>query len=250
MKYRDLTILPMCQGKSMVIACDVSASIGEKEYDTFKIPLRITSAFTLRVVLFELLAYGVEPKVIISLVGNDMETIGKPFLNALRDELDKAHLLDVEINGSTEENMLAKTTSIGITGIAYVDNKDMRGKVLHDGDLLYCLGKPYVGEYALKNIDALPTYDDIRKLHTIEGVVDILPIGSKGIIFESAEMGRTSGLYCELLDEYKNSNFIKQSAGPATAVLIGVKKGYEEKLLCEFTTAQKLGKFINFPLEV
>lgn len=34
--FRDLTILPFTQEKSLVIACDSSAGIGEKEYDRSK----------------------------------------------------------------------------------------------------------------------------------------------------------------------------------------------------------------------
>lgn len=44
-EYRDLSILPISKGKSLVIACDSSAGIGKKEHDAVEIDPAITAAF-------------------------------------------------------------------------------------------------------------------------------------------------------------------------------------------------------------
>ena len=117
-EYRDLSILPISKGKSLVIACDSSAGIGKKEHDAVEIDPAITAAFCLRVPLMELLCYGAEPIAVIDLIGNEYAPTGERMLKGIREELARAELSNITLNGSTEENMFTKTTSVGITVVA------------------------------------------------------------------------------------------------------------------------------------
>ena len=89
-EYRDLSILPISKGKSLVIACDSSAGIGKKEHDAVEIDPAITAAFCLRVPLMELLCYGAEPIAVIDLIGNEYAPTGERMLKGIREELARA----------------------------------------------------------------------------------------------------------------------------------------------------------------
>ncbi|MBO0457316.1 hypothetical protein JZO77_11295 [Enterococcus hulanensis] len=237
-EYRDLSILPISNDKRLVIACDSSAGIGEKEQDVVPIDPAVTAAFCLRVPLMELFCYGAEPIAVIDLVGNEYLPTGKRMLEGIKTELAKADLSHLPLNGSTEENMLTKTTSLGITVIAETSAEKENFEMKEACSLLQ-LGQPYVGETVVRNQHKIFSYSIVKTLKMESGVLDMLPVGSKGIRYEVQVMAEGSEYQVEFLEEKE----IDCSAGPASVILLAVKKAQEEDILTRYPELKKIGEF-------
>ncbi|GCF95214.1 hypothetical protein NRIC_31050 [Enterococcus florum] len=238
--YRDLSILPISMEKNLVIACDSSAGIGEKPLDFVAVDPAITAAFCLRVPLMELLCFGAEPICVIDLVGNEYQPTGDHMLKGIKKELIKAELEHLPINGSTEENMPTKTTSIGITVIGQKGAAQRIAK-LEEESILFQLGKPYVGEAVVEKLEQIFSYSIIRSLRKEKGVVDLLPVGSKGIRYEANLMTEGTDYHVHFDQEEE----LDRSAGPATVVLAAVRKTDQKAISQKYPELKKIGTFVR-----
>lgn len=236
-RYRDLTLLPFSQEKTLVIACDSSAGIGEKIHDAVTIDPSITSAFCLRVPLLELLCFGATPICVVDLIGNEYEPTGEKILAGIKGEMKKAGLEELPINGSTEENMPTTTTSVGITVLAEVAADKALPKLEEECCLLQ-LGQPYVANEVVKNLDRIFSYDLVRQLRKETAIVDLLPVGSKGIRYEAQLMVQDSEYAVTFLTEED----LDRSAGPATVLLAAVKAKDTTELLARYPVLKKIGE--------
>lgn len=220
MRYRDLTIEPFGDAGSLVIACDVSAGIGSKPADTVTVSPDVTAGFALRVPLMELFCFGAQPISVIDTIGNEMKPTGELMIAGLTRELKRAGLSAAMLNGSTEDNMPTTTTSIGVTVVGKT-TRSLADLNYHQPMSVYRLGEPLVGDAVKRHFIDLFSYDVIQKLRADSAVIDMLPVGSKGIAFEIGQLAATHHLTIKN-QELLNSAFMTQSAGPATVVLIGV----------------------------
>lgn len=236
-RYRDLSILSGFSDKDLVIACDSSAGIGEKELDAVQVNPAVTAAFCLRVPLMELLCYGAEPIAVVDLIGNEHDPTGKNMLKGIREELIKAELSHLSLNGSTEENMPTKTSSIGITVIAEAKAKECFK--MQEACSLLKLGSPYVGEKVIKNQQKIFSYPLVRSLRKESGVLDMLPVGSKGIRYEAQLMTEGSDFYADYFSEEE----LDCSGGPATVILVAVNLKEESRILTQYSELKKIGEF-------
>jgi len=237
-EYRDLSILPVSKEKWLVIACDSSAGIGKKEHDAVEIDPAITAAFCLRVPLMELLCYGAEPIAVIDLIGNEYAPTGERMLRGIKDELAKAGLSAIPLNGSTEENMPTQTTSVGITVVAETTAGKENFQMQETCSLIQ-LGQPYVGEQVVKNRQKIFSYPLVKALRAESGVIDMLPVGSKGIRYEADLMTKDS----EFQVHFSEVENLDCSAGPATVILLAVKSEQEADILARYTELKKIGEF-------
>lgn len=237
-KFRDLTILPISPEKNLVVACDSSAAIGEKKQDQVKISAEVMAAFCLRVPLMELLCFGAKPLCVVDLIGNEYEPTGKKMLQGIREELKKADFAHLPVNGSTEENMITASSSIGITLIGEIASAQALPNISADASLLL-LGTPYVGKEVAENLQKIFSYDTVKEIRREAGVLDMLPVGSKGIRYEAEMMCQSSGCHVQ----FDTTADLEKSAGPATAVLIAVSASKAETLLEKYKTLRKIGTF-------
>ncbi len=243
MKCRDLTILPMTDELDLVIACDVAAAIGEKVNDALSVPVAMVGASCVRVSLLELLALGAEPFCVSHLAGNEFEPTGRASLAGIQEELAKAGYAHLEINGSTEENMKTTMTSVGVTLLGTIAKNGYDLMPLRDGDVLYRLGKPLVGQAVLERSNEMVTYDEVKALRAHRGVKDMLPVGSKGMGYEIGEMSHASHLLCKVEERWLYSEDWYASSGPATSVLVGVDQAGEMDFTVDFPKAEYIGQF-------
>lgn len=244
MKYRDLTIIKLNDLEELVLACDSCAGIGNKDHDVLNAPEELVGELSTRVALLELLAYGAQPLAISLLVGNEMNTTGQKIIAGMKNELAKAGCSDIEINGSTEENMTPTVTSVGVTVIGKKMVADK--KVVTVGDALFILGEPLVGKEVLVKKDRIVTYEELQFLRDNNLVKDILPIGSKGSLYEAKKMAQTYNLDVQIINEWLKSDLAKHSAGPATAVLVAAELNGGKLLVEQFgTKIKKIGSFVK-----
>lgn len=229
-QYRDLTIIPLNGKEELVIACDSSAAIGEKEGDVVKTSPAITAAFCLRVPLLEVLSIGAQAIAVVDVIGNEYEETGKKMLEGIKEELARAGLSHLSLNGSTEENMPTIMSTLGITVIGKVQVDQKRFGCLNQGDAVYYLGQPYVGAEVVAHQDTIFSYTELTRLLNTTGVLEVLPVGSKGILHEAKELAKSSRLIFELAEELTDTLELKKSAGPATVVLVGVSADKQQQI--------------------
>lgn len=240
--YRDLTFIDIDEEKMMVIACDSCGGIGLKEYDVVKTSYEIVGYYTAKLVLCELLAIGAKPILMVDNLCVEMNPAGEGIIKGIYQAFEEINM-DGEklLTGSTEENMLVKQTSMGISCIGIIDKtKWTLPRTILNDDLIL-VGTPKVGNEVLEegNISVLPIINEMKcKI----GVHEILPVGSKGVKYEVQELCNTSELKFDYINNIKVD--ITKSAGPATCFLVSGEMEKIEKEIKSFNCDYYfLGKF-------
>jgi len=226
---RDLTLINISNDMKLVIACDSDGGIGSKQHDLVQVPERILGRFAVRVPLMEMYAAGAIPTVVVDTLAVEMNPTGQAIISGIREELMLAGLdADKILTGSTEDNVPTVQTGIGVVVIGFVSDKDFKPGTSVLGDMVICVGTPKSApddEVDLDDPDISDT-NCTRLLGELEYVHDILPVGSKGVIHEQAELARCAGL--KLLPVAEPGINIRKSAGPSTCTLASLP---EDKLL-------------------
>lgn len=234
-KFRDLTIVDITSEYRMVISCDSSGGIGDKERDVVNVDPEILGYLMTQGPLMELLATGAKVLTVVNTLGVEMEETGQKINKGIKRALEPLNLKDdIVITGSTEENIAVCQTSMGITIIGMIEKSKWRLKKAGINDLAIVIGIPKVGQEVLddkgrETMSVALLLELLKKPY----VKEILPVGSKGIAYEIKEMASTS---CLNYNMYDNADIdLHKSAGPSTCVIIAIDQdGYEDlkKSIC------------------
>lgn len=228
-KVRDLIIISIDEEKSMVIACDSIGSIGNKEYDALKVEPFITGKYGVRVGLLEVMAANAQVVTVIDNVCAEMEPTGREIIRGIESELHNAGLTDIALGGSTEENFPTFSTGLGVTVIGIAKKKDIKVNKIKAGGVVYSIGTPKVGSeinyYEDKDIFQ---YHTLKELLGKEEVYEIVPVGSKGILYEALELAKNNDKAFNL--EGDVSVDVHRSAGPATVAIVCADEAIEEEI--------------------
>ena len=125
-KVRDVTLIPLVGDVKLVIACDSNASIGEKKNDYYKNAYEEVAVSAMKVPLMEVLATGAVPVVVVDNLCMEMEGAGKRIISIMRRQLEEAGLSNVQLTGSTEDNMPTTQSGFGVTAIGLLQMQDCR----------------------------------------------------------------------------------------------------------------------------
>lgn len=244
-KHRDLTLIDINKEQFIVISCDSLGGIGNKKHDVVKALPEVSGYFTTQVALMELLAFGAKPITIVNTLSVEMEDTGLRIIEGIKKALEPLNF-DVSnlVTGSTEENIPVTTTGMGMTIIGIIDKNNWEMPRTYPGLIAVVIGLPKVGDEVLA--DKGKTIIDISKLLELrkkEYIKEILPIGSKGILYELGEMARTNNINYRLQENIDID--LKASGGPSTCVLVSMEEDKFEELKSDFSIpVNKIGKFI------
>lgn len=236
---RDLTIIHLTDEYSLVVAVDSDGGIGPQDGDTVKCDPYELGRFAMRVPLLELLSYGATPLAAFDMLSLPMNQIGKEIVRGVKDELMMANLgKDFPLSGSTEDNVPTNTTSIGTTIVGIVNKKDFNVGKSKINDIVVCVGLPKSAPEDKIQLDdeEIVNQNDILKILTIDGVHEILPVGSKGLENETNQLVSTAKVKAYFLDNVKIN--LKKSGGPSTCVLVS----------CESNTLPVIQNTIHVPV--
>lgn len=244
MQIRDLTIVPLPNEQYLVTAVDISAAIGEKPCDALKVPPELTGKMAIRVALLEVMGSGAEIIAVNDVVGAEMEPTGRRVIAGIQEELQLADLGHLELNGSTEENMETVQTSVGVTVIGLADSSQLKVNHITKDALLLGYGEPRMGNELLEKPDLEVTYEIIKEFVTREDVLELVPVGSKGILYEATHLAQLND--CAFIEKAEcNPSWLNKSAGPATTVLIAVNYEGADAFMQAYPAAYVLGKLIK-----
>ncbi len=244
-KFRDLTLIDINDTQIMAIACDSSGGIGDKEFDVVKVKPEIVGFYTTQVALMEILAIGAEPITIVNALAVERNPSGEGIIRGVKEAIAPLNLPeDKIITGSTEENIPVCQTAMGMTIIGIINKVDFRKTTARKGDIALSVGIPKVGDEVIADIgNEIMTIELLLKLVKDHRVNEVLPVGSKGILYELGEMARTSELNFVL--EEKPFIDIHKSAGPGTCAIISINEEHYHTIKENFPIPiHRIGKFI------
>lgn len=224
-KGRDIAFSTLDEKAFLAAACDSCGAVGNKELDLIKVSPYIVGRLTARVPLLEILAIGARPRMVTAAISCEPDPTGKEILVGIRDELDSLDLTDIPLGISTEKNIETRQTGLGVTVIGIGHQDSLRIAKTLPGDVLYCLGLPKVGaELAAHDDPQIVTGRLIRALLNEVQIHDILPVGSRGIRSEAAQLAEEIGETFDPLAAPQAD--LDKSAGPSTCLIVSCPSGY------------------------
>lgn len=173
----------------------------------------------------ELLSIGADPIAISGTFSVEPKPTGESVIEGIRREAKHAHLNNLRIVCSSEKNFKVKQTGIGITAIGIVSDSVIKIGRCERGDEVAAVGEPCVGReviWAESNRRIADTLDVI-KLRRSPLVHELIPVGSKGVLYEANVMAKASGLLFE--PSVPPPINLEKSAGPATVLLVALPSG-------------------------
>jgi len=228
-QVRDVTVIDLGGGMSLVVTCDSLGGIGSKENDTLRVPFQVVGRFTARVALFELIATGAAPLVVVNALSVEVEPSGRQIIEGIRAELKDIGLAHVvPITGSTEENMATKETGLGIVAIGAIAADRLKIGKAQAGDEVYCIGLPKVGEEVELGDPEMLQAETLVQLARSDFVHDMVPVGSRGVAHEVNELAQSAGLTVQI--ESRCGVDLAQSAGPSTCAVVALASDAAERL--------------------
>lgn len=235
MDIADVLTIPLTNNQELIIASDNSGAIGEKEDDAVHVPNEVTGYYTCRVAYMDLLRTKGTPKAII-LQNFTGEDAWNDYVTGIQKLLNQTRNPSLPITGSTESNFATLQSGLGFTLIGVRNKGEQRRKKVTKLDSFAVIGKPLVGYDVIKQKDQIAPISLYEELASMKEVIDLIPVGSKGI---EAEWQKLTGVNLSV----KTTLDVEQSGGPATCFIIAYKKENETKL-------KQLTKSYFHPLKV
>jgi len=211
---RDVQVLSIGE-ETVVVASDNSGSIGLKELDTVKVPYEVVGYYTLRVAMMECICAGAEPKAVIltNFCGDEAwEGLERGIVKGLQE----LELSNLSISGSTESNFSLVQSAIGLTVLGKKKaEKPLEAIPFQENTKVAVIGLPLVGNEVVEQEYDVAPLAMVKEMCELDEAV-LLPVGSKGILYELNQMFTNrkyigSNIDC-ILDLYKTS-------GPSTCFL-------------------------------
>ncbi|MCA0991326.1 ATP-binding protein [Pseudalkalibacillus hwajinpoensis] len=223
---RDGTVIEL-GAETLIITSDNSGAIGMKEQDHVAVPYDVVSYYAFRVAVMENIALGGVPVSVVmhNFCGDrEWEALVSGVERGKR-ELGFNH--EITITGSSETNMPMLQSALGVVVVG--KRKDELPEVrLDDATKFAVIGKPLVGDKVVKEASEIAPLDLFCWISEQDGVQAVLPVGSKGILYELNELVEEDVEVEERmvraeLDLYKSS-------GPATCFIVAYDGGLENHL--------------------
>src|SRR3954453_9455647 len=153
---RDVSVIPMNEHESLVIASDNSGAIGLKEKDVVQTPYEVVAYYGFRVAVMECMAAGGVPLSVVvhNFCGDDS---WEALLSGVDRGLAEMGMMTVPITGSTESNFTMLQSTLGMVVFGKRDCNFQEDPVSASTNKFAVIGSPLVGEEVLdKEREVLP----------------------------------------------------------------------------------------------
>lgn len=223
--FRDIIIKPISGRKLLIVGCDSSGAVGPKTGDVIKVDGEIVGKFIVRTALMEVMAVNAKPLCVACGLAVESKPTGEKILKGVESEIKKAGLdpsKDLVI--STEKNFPTNQTGMGVAVVGIVEKTSLLMGKSREGDTITSVGIPSVGIEVLENEQKRVIADlgDLKQMLSLGFVHGIIPVGSKGILYESKILAKESKLGVKL--ERNIGIDVKKSAGPSTVILASIER--------------------------
>ncbi|WHY79680.1 ATP-binding protein [Neobacillus sp. WH10] len=223
---RDIITIPFNGEVSLILSCDNSGAIGMKAQDTVHVPYETVAYYSLRVAVMECIAAGGKP---ISIVLHNFCGNGpwEELLRGIKKGLLELGLKDVPITGSTESNFPLLQSAVGLIVLGIKPNGKITDFMFSDKLKFAVIGSPLVGNEVLDQSDDIVPLSIFQEINKANDVM-ILPVGSKGILFELNQMFANEKFTRDMV--ITNLDILK-SSGPSTCFIAVYHTEQEEELI-------------------
>lgn len=212
MASRDLLCLPINDEDRLLVTTDCSGSCGPLKYDTIQVPYEVLGYYAARVAVMELLSAGGSPiaYTVSNLTVNGYEAIHK----GIQDLIRSVGLDSLPHISSSETNFEMVQSGVGISFIGKATRQSLKIQATNSSNetKFLVMGQPLVGDQVISRANEMIDMETFLKLLKDKRVIDILPVGSKGIEFEMAYFN-VSLCQDQGID-------VKASSGPSTCVIV------------------------------
>ncbi|WP_108668557.1 AIR synthase related protein [Euzebya rosea] len=218
-RHRDLLYLRTDGTEVLVIACDSDGGIGPKPHDVVPIGGYSLGRTAARVPLLELLAAGAVPVAVSDTLAVEMDPTGRDIIAGVVDEIAMVGLGPDALTGSTEDNVPTVATGVGVTVIGRASLDMLRVGTSRPGDRLALVGRPKSAPaHRFDHTDAEILHPGVvRDVLVVPGVVEALPIGSRGPRAEADDLAAGVDATCRI-PEWPVPP--QDSGGPSTAMIL------------------------------
>ncbi|MCS7113894.1 MAG: hypothetical protein RMJ15_02630 [Nitrososphaerota archaeon] len=229
--FRDIIIKPISQRKLLIVGCDSSGAVGSKTGDVVKVDGETVGKFAVRTALMEVMAVNAEPLCVACGLAVEPKPAGEDILKGVQSEMVRAGLnpsRDLVI--STEKNFPTIQTGVGVAVVGVVGKDSLLMGKSKEGDIIASVGIPSVGMEVLENErrGVIADLEDLNQLLSLEFVHGVIPVGSKGVLYESKILAKESKLGIKL---HRNIPIdTEKSAGPSTVLLASIERDSFELL--------------------
>ncbi len=199
-------------GGGLILTTDNSGGIGEKPADLIHVPDEVTAYFAARVALVEQWAANAEPVTV--LIHNfSGENSWNRYVAGVEKAFSESSMALPKITGSTETNMEMVQSAVAITMIG-----KQSGLISPIEGLIWRIyGTPLVGDEVVERVGEIAQLQILHDAYRNRIIERLWPVGSKGILHEIQKITGTENVQVQTELE------IEKSAGPATAVLLGIR---------------------------
>ncbi len=226
-KYRDLDLIQVDEDQFLAIACDSCGGIGSKPLDTVHAPAQIVARLTVRVVLMELLSSGAVPIALTAAICSEPDPTGEALLEGIRAALAEAGWPELPLTISTEKNIPTQQTGLGMTAVGRLRKEVFESRKSKIGCRVYAAGLPKVGQELADDQSQIADFTTLRQLLNAPEVVEIWPVGSRGILAEGQDLAVTAGGRLQLSPDCASALDLYKSAGTCTTLLFTCPPGTE-----------------------
>ena len=223
---RDVATIPLNAEEELVIATDNSGAIGMHEQDEVHVPYDVVAYYNFRVAWMECVAAGAEPfSVVIHNFSGD--EAWEQLLAGIHRGVKELAIPNLEITGSTETNFQLLQSAIGMAIIGKRHKKKRQTSLRkYDPEKMEAavIGKPLVGNEVIKNPQSVAPLSLFKWLARQHGVISLLPVGSKGILYELGQLFSRQAL------EFSVDLPMTKTSGPATCFIAVYEKAVATKV--------------------
>lgn len=210
---RDVTVIPFGNDEEIIIASDNSGGIGMKQLDKVTIAYETVSYYSFRVAFMECVAAGAIPfSIIIQNFNGDRAW--SALVTGAEQGVREIGIDDLPITGSTETNMTLMQSAVGITVLGKRKKKQEHALSYTDQLNVAIIGKPLVGSEVIHHNEEIAPLDLFQWCYEQNSVLEVLPVGSKGILYELKQ------LFTKQSIKITSGLDMKKSSGPSTCFIV------------------------------
>jgi len=217
----DAVITALTENKELVITSDNSGAIGEKDHDEVHVPNHVVSYYACRVAFMDLITARGIPHAIV-MQNFTGEQAWSDYVKGVQACLENTPFHQIPITGSTESNFPLTQSGLGLTIIGTKTTSSKR-KRLQGNEKFAVIGTPLVGNEVIEQENKIAPIKLFLQLTQMNEVVDVQPVGSKGIQSEWA-------IWTKRTDQLASKLAIEKSGGPATSFLIAYHQNNEQQI--------------------
>lgn len=220
---RDVAVIPFGNDEEIVIASDNSGGIGMKQLDHVYVGYETVSYYSFRVAYMECVSVGAIP---FSVVIHNFNGDGawSALVAGAEQGMREIGIDNLQITGSTETNMTLMQSAVGITVLGKRKTRQEKTFSSINQVNTAIIGKPLVGTEVIQQNEDIAPLDLFQWCCAQESVLEVLPVGSKGILFELKQ------LFANQLLRYTSDLDMKKSSGPSTCFIIVYRQTVDKEI--------------------